>query len=190
MRRGVVIAATVLAQADARLWKMNDELRIEFSGPQNTPPDDGIHLSKFEITGISHGTVTQWTKTISMGEGESKSEEVVGCENRCDSDGLLFNLMDECHKEQAQNFLFMRQGSSKRIMLRPKRHQPLGGSVLGALFENPDAFLTVLKYQNIVEHPPAIRPQLAAEPHEDDIQELDLEDSIFAMFEPPDLSEL
>ena len=78
MRRGVVIATTVLAQADARLWKMNDELRIEFSGPQNTPPDDGIHLSKFEITGISHGTVTQWTKTISMGEGESKSEEVVG----------------------------------------------------------------------------------------------------------------
>ena len=51
--------------------------------------------------------------------------------------------------------------------------------------ENPEAFLNVLKYQNIIEHPPAIRPQLAAEPSEDEFQELDLEDSIFAMFEPP-----
>ena len=50
----------------------------------------GIHLSKFEITGITHGSISAWTKTISMGEGETKSEEVVGCENRCDSDGLLF----------------------------------------------------------------------------------------------------
>ena len=104
------------------------------------------------------------------------------CGAQCDSDSLLAALLDEVDTQNAQNFLFIRSGSSKRIILKLRDGTQLGGAVLGALFENPEQFLLHLKYQQIADHPPALRPNVKGDMA---IEEPDLEDSIFSLFEAP-----
>ena len=77
MFKAVVAIAPFLAAA--REWKTNDEVRIEFAGPGNTIPEDGIRFVKYEVTSTKGSSIKDWAKTIVVGEGESTSEEVVKC---------------------------------------------------------------------------------------------------------------
>ena len=138
-----------------------------------------IFYFRYEITGLTSGAISDFTKTIVMGEGESQSEESIKCGPQCDSDGnfqnhderkkcftkikivtktflnflcfcchlegLLAALVDEVDKTNAQNFLFIRAGSSKRIILKLRDGTKLGGPVLGILFFFFKTFIFVLK---------------------------------------------
>merc|ERR1712216_433953 len=91
----------------------------------------------FELSTVNQktGEVVQWQHTKVVGAGDETSEETKVCpKGGCDKDALLREVFDLAEKPDATNLLFIRAGSSKRMLLRLRDGKRLEGPVLGALF--------------------------------------------------------
>merc|ERR1719333_224786 len=171
----------------ASTFLAGDEIRVEFSKADGSEmsPTEARRVS-FELSTVNQktGEVVQWQQTKVVGAGDETSEETKVCpKGGCDKDALLREVFDLAEKPDATNLLFIRAGSSKRMLLRLRDGKRLEGPVLGALFADPHAFLSTMTYKEIVATAPAVRPAGATASKPDELQ---IEDSIF-MMHPPDL---